>query len=85
MGETRFAGSVTFSIILSQRERQLELNRLALRCLFDRLVCLIDNRAVVCLLIRAECEQSQISSPRGRGTPKIASPRPRNMCAQIFL
>jgi hypothetical protein len=38
MGEIRFAGSVTFSIILSQREHQLELNRLSLRCLFDRFV-----------------------------------------------
>jgi hypothetical protein len=58
MGEIHFAGSVTFSIILSQREHQLELNRLALRCLFDRFVCLINDSRRCCLLDRAACEQS---------------------------
>jgi hypothetical protein len=32
---------------------------------------LIDNRAAVCLLIRAACEQSQISSPGGGVPPKL--------------
>jgi hypothetical protein len=80
----RFAGSVTFSIILSQREHQLELNRLALRCLFDRFVCLIDNRAaVVCLIVP---RASSLKFRRqGEGVPpKIASPLRRNMPAQIF-
>ncbi len=58
MGEIRFAGSVTFAIILSQHEHQLELNRSTLRCLFDRFVCLIAELRRCCLLIRAACEHS---------------------------
>jgi hypothetical protein len=42
------------------------------------------DRAAVCLLIRAGCELLQIWRS-GWGTPKIASPRPRNMRSQIYV
>jgi hypothetical protein len=77
-------GSLFSTSILSDTPRNPKLNRHALRCLFD--LCLV-RVVVVCSALRVSAQHASILKFRrqGEGTPKIASPRPRNMAAQIYV